>query len=150
MRQIFSEINKKLHFDIESIIQNHTLRCSYQSLKSLAVFGLKNSFQTGKWFGDRTTSHTQQWPDPDIFEATNPWELRDLRIKEIEYYAPSKYYIYGMRVTLSDGRQSPVLGDYYDLNPFLVKVQFPQDREIHSVLIDSCDSNIYRMQFLDA
>lgn len=72
-----------------------------------------------------------------------------MRIVEIEYYAPPKYQIYGLRVKLSDGRESGVLGDYYYDDPYLVKVPLPQDREIFSVQVDSSDSCIYRMRFLD-
>jgi len=63
----------------------------YQNLKALAVFDMRSSFKIGSWFGDSTDSHTQQWPSADLIEATKPWELKDLHIAEIEYYAPAKY-----------------------------------------------------------
>jgi hypothetical protein len=104
MRLVFTEINAKLTEDVEAILQAHILRCAYESLRTLAIFDVSSSFQTGKWFGDRNTSFTQQWPTSKILEETQPWQLNDLRITEIEYYAPPKYYIYGLRVKLSDGR----------------------------------------------
>jgi len=42
-----------------------------------------------------------------------------------------------------------VLGDYYYDEPHVVKVPFPKDREIYSVLIDCSSSCIYRMLFVD-
>jgi len=54
-----------------------------------------------------------------MMDGKKPSLIKNLRIKEIEYYAPAKYYIYGMRITLSDGSTSPILGDFYDENPNL-------------------------------
>ncbi len=42
-----------------------------------------------------------------------------------------------------------MLGDYYYDEPHVVKVPFPKDREIYSVLIDCSSSCIYRMLFVD-
>lgn len=126
-------------------MQAHYKISSYENLKSLACLDLGKTIGFGKWFGSADEKFTQMWPDEDAVKSTNPWELKGLRIAEIEYYAPAKHYIYSMKVKLSDGRQSPLFGDHYYDDPYLQRVQFPADRPIHSVLVDCADGYVYRL-----
>ena len=119
MRNIFTDINQRLHSDIDKQLRLHSERCSYDTLKALATFNLKDCSYSGAWYGSALTSHTQQWPSKFDIEETNPSCLQELQIAEIEYYAPAKYNIFAMKIKLSDGRESPLLGDYYYDNPFV-------------------------------
>ena len=63
MRNMFTEINKKLHADIDRKLKQHSERCTYDGLKALALFDLKACcYPAEKWFGDSNTLFTQQWP----------------------------------------------------------------------------------------
>jgi chromosome segregation ATPase len=47
MRTVFSEINKRLHSNIDTMLADHASLCSYESLKALAVFDMRASFRVG-------------------------------------------------------------------------------------------------------
>jgi len=80
-------------------------------------------------------------------KSKNNLDLKNLRLKKLEWGIDDYKRITDLRITLSDGTASQTFGDANDL---VESFDFPKDRPVRSVRVRHDEDWFYALQFIDA